>query len=94
MKRISYHKSTPNTLVSDPMLANGRLVTCTISLETNSFVIQEGDKELAKGRANSVIYAKAKAKKALAELGVVFEQELRKRIPSVREIKESLERVE
>lgn len=79
MTRIRYTQPSEGILVSRPLIAGEHLVTVTIDTINNNFKVHNESGTLAHGEALDVAQLKKKAKLAAAQLGVVFQDEVRRR---------------
>ena len=80
MVRIRYTDNS-GVLVSKPLLALNKLVVVTLNTTNNTYNIIDSTTNvvLTKGTTTDTVTLKKKAKQALKELGVVFQDEVRRR---------------
>lgn len=78
MTRIRYTESN-GVLRSRPLVAGERLVNIVIDTINNRYLITSGELNLASGTAVDVAVLKKKAKESAKQLGVVFQDEVRRR---------------
>jgi hypothetical protein len=82
MVRIRYTVSTGSGLLtSKPVLALDKLLVVNLDTVNNTFTVvnQTNGLVVANGKANDTVALKKNAKQALRQLGVVFQDEVRRR---------------
>lgn len=77
--RLTYKQLNQDTLVTDKMLAQDKIVSVTIELSNNLYKIYDDQNVILTKHFDTLAKAKVMVKNDLKNLGVAFDSEIRRR---------------